>query len=63
MIPQQNHPLTLAYVAWAGARTHGDMGKFMRLVRSLETDAPQVLRDQCKLAADVLVEREMQGLT
>ena len=58
-LPQQNHPLTLAYVAGTRARTHEDMGHNMRLVRSLEKDATLQLIAQCRLAAEVLIERKM----
>lgn len=57
MIPQHDHPLTLAYVAGARVRDHKQMGEIMRLIRSLETDAPRILIDQCRLAADITLER------
>jgi hypothetical protein len=31
----------------------------MRLIRACETDADQLTIDQCKLAAEVLIERKM----
>ena len=59
MIPQANHPLTLAYVASVRAPTHDSMVRALALVRNLETDQTPVLIAQCKLAAEVLIERKL----
>jgi len=57
MLPNQNHPLTLAYMASARARTYDAMKQAMAVVAGLERDAPEILKAQCKLAAEVLMER------
>jgi len=59
MIPQQNHPLTLAYIAGAKARTHEDMTRAVKLARGLEINASPVLLAQCKLAAEIILERKL----
>lgn len=58
MLPQHDHPLTLAYVAGTRARTQEAIRDNMRLVISLETHVPEIIRDQCRLAAEVLMERK-----
>ena len=59
MMPMENHPLTLAYITAAKATTHSNMAQAMALVKNLERDAPEITRHQCKLAAEVLLERKM----
>ena len=57
MLPNENHPLTLAYIAGARSREYEPMRQAMRLIQSLERDATEQLRAQCKLAAEILMER------
>ena len=57
--PQHNHPLTLAYIAGARATTPQAMRDAMAIIRSCETDADPILLAQCKLAAEVLIERRL----
>ena len=57
MLPKQDHPLTLAYIAGARATTHQAIRDALAIARSLETDADEITRHQCKLAAEVLMER------
>jgi len=59
MMPQHDHPLTLAYIASTKAASQAGISQAMRLVRSLERDASVTLVAQCKLAAEVLIERVM----
>ena len=59
MLPKQDHPLTLAYIAGARASTPQAMRDAMAIIRSCETDADQILLAQCKLAAEVLIERRL----
>lgn len=57
-IPQHDHPLTLAYIAGTRATTQESIRDNMRLVLSLEKHVPEMVRDQCRLAAEVLMERK-----
>ena len=57
MLPNEQHPLTLAYIGGARSREYEPMRQAMRLIQGLERDATEQLRAQCKLAADVLIER------
>ena len=57
--PNQNHPLTLAYIAGARATTPQAMRDALAIIRSCETDADPILLAQCKLAAEVLIERKI----
>lgn len=57
--PNQNHPLTLAYIAGARANTPQAMRDALAIIRSCETDADPILLAQCKLAAEVLIERKI----
>lgn len=57
--PQQNHPLTRAYIAGARATTPQTMRDAMAVIRSCETDAAPQTVAQCKLAAEVLIERRL----
>jgi hypothetical protein len=58
-MPHQNHPLTRAYLL--GARTTGPvgLGEIMRLIAACEAEADQLTIDQCKLAAEVMLERKL----
>ena len=58
-LPQHNHPLTLAYIAGARATTHQAIRDALAIIRSCERDADPVLLAQCRLAAEVLIERKM----
>lgn len=58
-MPNERHPLTRAYMIAARATTQAAYSEAMRLVRALETEADQLTIDQCKLAADILIERKM----
>jgi hypothetical protein len=58
-MPNQNHPLTRAYMLGARATSPAAMTEAMRLIRACETGADQLTIDQCKLAAEVLLERKM----
>lgn len=60
MLPNEDHPLTLAYLAGARSREHEPMRQAMRLIQSLERDASELLLAQCRLAADVLLERSRE---
>ena len=59
MLPQHDHPLTLAYIAGTRATTQQAIRDNLRLVISLEKHASTLVRDQCRLAAEVLIERKM----
>lgn len=59
MLPNQNHPLTRAYMLGARSTTPAAMTEAMRLIRACETGADQLTIDQCKLAAEFLLERKM----
>ena len=58
-MPNQNHPLTRAYMLGARATSPAAMTEAMRLIRACETGVDQLTIDQCKLAAEVLLERKM----
>ena len=57
MLPNQNHPLTRAYMMGARATTTEAYTEALRLIRACEGDADQLTIDQCKLAAEVMIER------
>ena len=59
MIPQANDPLTLAYAAGARVKTQEELMQAVRLIRSLEQGRTPTFIAQCKLAAEVLMERRM----
>lgn len=63
MLPQQNHPLTLAYMAGARARSDESLRQVMPLIRQLEQVASEMDREQCKLAAEVMLERSGEWST
>jgi hypothetical protein len=58
-MPNQNHPLTRAYILGARATTQLAYSEALRLIRACEGAADQLTIDQCKLAAEVLLERKM----
>ena len=43
----------------ARATKSNELGEIMRLIRACEAEADQLTIDQCKLAADVMIERRM----
>ena len=57
-MPNERHPLTRAYMIAARATTQAAYSEAMRLVRACETEADQLTIDQCKLAAEILLERK-----
>ena len=59
MLPNQNHPLIRAYMVGARSTTQSAYTEALRLIRACETDADQLTIDQCKLAAEVMIERKM----
>ena len=59
MLPNQNHPLTRAYMVGARSTTQSAYSEAVRLIRACETEADQLTIDQCKLAAELLIERKM----
>jgi hypothetical protein len=58
-MPNQNHPLTRAYILGARATSAAAYAEAMRLIRICEGAADQLTIDQCKLAAEVMIERKM----
>ena len=58
MLPQQHHPLTRAYMLGARSTTQSAYTEALRLIRACETEVDQLTIDQCKLAAEVLIERK-----
>jgi hypothetical protein len=59
MLPKQNHPLTRAYMLGARSTTTPAYAEALRLIHACETEADQLTIDQCKLAAEVMLERKM----
>lgn len=59
MLPMQNHPLTLAMMTGARATTHEAVRHSMMIARELARDLTPTQVEQCKLAAEVLIERRM----
>jgi hypothetical protein len=59
MFPQANNPLTQAYVLSTRVTTQESMMQAARLIRELEKSRTSCEIDQCKLAAEVLIERKM----
>jgi hypothetical protein len=59
MLPNQNHPLTRAYMLGARSTTTPAYSEALRLIRACEGAADQITIDQCKLAAEILIERKM----
>ena len=59
MMPMQDHPLTLALVAGARATTHEAIRQAMLLAKQMANGLTPTQVEQCKLAADVLIEREI----
>ena len=58
MFPNQNHPLTRAYMLGARSTTTSAYSEAVRLIAACEEAADQITIDQCKLAAEVLIERK-----
>lgn len=59
MFPQANNPLTQAYVLSTRVTTHESLVQAARLIRELEKSRTGCEIDQCKLAAEVLIERKL----
>jgi len=59
MFPNQHHPLTDAYIRSATIHTHDAMREASRLIAVLEGATDATTRAQCKLAAEVLIERKL----
>ena len=59
MLPNQNHPLTRAYMLGARATSPQAMTEAMRLIRACEGGVDKLTVDQCKLAAEIMIERGM----
>lgn len=57
MMPMQDHPLTLALIAGARAKTHEAMQQAMMMARQMAAQMKPVEVEQCRLAADILIER------
>lgn len=57
MLPNQNHPLTLAHIMGATAITHSTMTDAMSLITALEKGATEQTIAACKVAAEILLER------
>jgi hypothetical protein len=58
MLPNENHPLTLAHIAGARATTHTAMADAIRMIRALERDATEQTIAACRVAAEILIERK-----
>lgn len=58
-MPNQNHPLTRAYILGARTTNPAGLGEVMRLIAACERVADQLTIDQCKLAAEIMIERKM----
>jgi hypothetical protein len=59
MFPQANNPLTQAYVLSTRVTTHESLVQAARLIHELEKSRTGCEIDQCKLAAEVLIERRL----
>lgn len=57
MLPNHDHPLTLAYIAGARATTHSAMADAVKLIRALEKEAAEQTIAACEVAAEILIER------
>ena len=60
MLPNETHPLTKAYMAGAIAKAPETMRSAIEVIRALEGMVDELTRHQCKLAAEVLIERQMR---
>ena len=59
MLPNQHHPLTEAYIRSATVHSHEAMREAARLIAVLEGATDTTTRAQCKLAAEILIERNL----
>ena len=59
MLPNHDHPLTRAYMLGARSTTQSAYSEALRLIRACEGAADQITIDQCKLAAEILIERQI----
>jgi len=55
--PEADNPLTCAYLIGARARTHNQMREALGLTAALEKQSTDQLKAACKLAAEILLER------
>lgn len=55
-----DHPYTLALIAGSRARSHDAMRQAMVFARQIARELKPTEVEQCKLAAEVLIEREMK---
>ena len=58
-VPMQGHPLTQAYLMGAKATDHATMQSFTRMAQFLELGLSPREIAQAKLAAEILIERQM----
>lgn len=58
--PMSDHPYTLALIAGSRARSHDAMRQAMVFARQIARELKPTEVEQCKLAAEVLIEREMK---
>ena len=59
MLPLQNHPLTVLLLAGARSKEHQNMAHFSLLAREMAQQMNPTEVEQCKLAAEVLLERKI----
>jgi len=59
MLPNHDHPLTLAHIAGAKAKTHQAMADAVKLIRALEKEATEQTKAACEVAAEILIERKL----
>lgn len=57
MLPMEDHPLTALLLAGARSTTHEAMSQSCLLAREMAAQMNPVEVEQCRLAADVLLER------
>ena len=57
MLPMQEHPLTALLLAGARSTTPEAMRQAVLLARQMAAQMKPVEVDQCRLAADILIER------
>lgn len=57
-MPYQDHPLTRAYILSTKATEQNQLAETMRLIRQLENMMKPQEVAACKLAAEVLIERQ-----
>jgi len=60
--PEADNPLTRAYLIGARARTHDQMRTALGLAAALEKQYTDQLKAACKLAAEILLERNHETI-